>query len=205
MLSIRLLTVAKLVKHNAKVLDVGTDHAYLPIYLREMKICKSVIASDVSANALENARKNIEKFQTTNIKLVLSDGLNGITDKYDTLVICGMGTKNIINIIDGHKLPDRLILSSNNNLYELRKYMNKIGYKIDEEVAVVEKGKYYDIISYQKGNEYLSKSKLLYGKSKDKKYLKHLYNKEKQIYKEMNLKNKIKIWPKLIKLKLLSI
>ena len=205
MLSKRLLTVATLVKPNAKVLDVGTDHAYLPIYLREMNICKKVIASDISQGALAIAKKNIEKFQTTDIKLVLSDGLDKIKDDYDTLIICGMGTKTIIHILEGKKLPDQIILSSNNNLYELRIYMNSIGYKIDQEVVVFDKGKYYDIISYQKGKEYLSKTKLLYGKSKDKKYLSYLYEKEKGIYQKLKLKQRIKLLPKLIKLKILSI
>lgn len=205
MLSKRLLTVASLIKPHAKVLDIGTDHAYLPIYLREMNICKSVIASDISRNALEGARKNVEKFEATGIKLVLSDGLKNITDEYDTLTICGMGTKTIIRILEGQKLPDNIILSSNNNLYELRKYMNDIGYKITKEVISFDKGKYYDIIAYEKGKEKLSKSKLLYGKSKNKEYLKCLYTKEKLIYNEMNMKNKIKMFTRLVKLKLLSI
>ncbi|MBQ6841031.1 MAG: SAM-dependent methyltransferase [Bacilli bacterium] len=205
MLSNRLLTIAKLVRPNAKVLDVGTDHAYLPIYLKEMNICKSVIASDVSPNALENAKKNLEKFQTPDIKLVLSDGLEKIKDEYDTLIISGMGTKTIIHILENQTLPEHIILSSNNNLYELRTFMNKLNYKIEQEVICFEKGKVYDIISYEKGKEKLSKIKLMYGKSKDKKYYKFLYDKEKAIYKEMNLKNKIKTFPRLTLLKALSI
>ncbi|MBE6148714.1 MAG: SAM-dependent methyltransferase [Firmicutes bacterium] len=205
MLSGRLLTIAKLVKPNASVLDVGTDHAYLPIYLKESKVCKKVIASDISPNALEGARKNIEKFQVPDIKLILSDGLEKIEDDYDTLIISGMGTKTIIHILYGQKLPENIILSSNNNLYELRKYMNKIGYKIKEEVTCYDKGKWYDIIYYEKGIERLSEIKLLYGKSKDKTYYHHLYEKEKLIYKELKLKNKIKNIPRLFILKVKSI
>jgi len=134
MLSLRLLTIAQLVKPNSKVLDVGTDHAYLPIYLRQMKICKEVIASDISPNALLGAQKNIERFATTGIKLVCSDGLEKISDEYDTLVISGMGTNTIIHILKEQVLPNNIILSSNNNLYELRQFMNNLGYKIVKEV-----------------------------------------------------------------------
>ena len=74
MLSRRLLAIANLVKPNACVLDVGTDHAYLPIYLKETKICKKVIASDISESALKGAKRNIEKLGTPDIELVLSDG-----------------------------------------------------------------------------------------------------------------------------------
>ena len=205
MLSLRLLTIAKLIRPNAKVLDVGTDHAYLPIYLKTNKLVKSVIASDVSANALEGARKNLEKFGETDIKLILSDGLNEVKDEYDTLVISGMGTYTICNILKDKELPQYIILSSNNNLEELRTFMNNIKYKIKKEVCVLDKGKYYDIISYEKGEERLSKKVLRYGKSHDKKYYKYLYNNEKRIFKELNFKNKIKNLPKIIGLKFLSI
>lgn len=205
MLSLRLLTIAKLIRPNAKVLDVGTDHAYLPIYLKTNNLCKSVIASDVSPNALEGARKNLEKFGETDIKLVLSDGLNDVKDEFDTLVISGMGTYTICKILENKELPKYIILSSNNNLYELRKYMNTLGYKIKEEVAIEDKGKFYDIISYEKGEEKLSKTVLKYGKSKNKLYYKHLYTSEKLIFKELNFKRKIGYLPKLLKLKLMSI
>lgn len=203
MLSLRLLTIAEMIKPHAKVLDVGTDHAYLPIYLKTNKLCKSVIASDVSEKALENARKNLERFNEPDIKLVLSDGLNEIKDEFDTLVISGMGTYSIKNILDGKELPHNIILSSNNNLYELRSYMNEIGYRIKEEKAISDKGKYYDIISYEKGKEKLSKKVLKYGKSHSKEYYKYLYDNEKLIYKNLNFKNKIKNIFKLIELKFL--
>lgn len=205
MLSDRLMMVASLVKNNANVLDVGTDHAYLPIYLRESGKCKKIIASDISENALEGARKNIEKYQTPDIKLVLSDGLDKIEDEYDTLIISGMGTRTIIHILQNQKLPKNIILSSNNNLFELRKFMNKIGYKIVNEVTCLEKGKWYDILSYEKGKEKLSKIKLLYGTSKDKKYYQHLYQKEKNICQKKNFRNKVKSIPRLVILKYLSI
>jgi len=207
MLSKRLLTVASLVKKGSIVLDVGTDHGYLPIYLRKENICPKVIASDISENALESAKNNVQKYEVKNIKLVVSDGLEKISDHYDTLTISGMGTKTIIHILKDFtkNLPDHIILSSNNNLYELRCFMNKLGYKIEKEVVSYDKGKYYDIISYVKGKEHLSCLKLLYGKSKDKKYYAHLYAKEKEIYQKLNFKNKFKKIFKLIILKMKSI
>ena len=62
MLSLRLKTIASLVKKDAKVLDIGTDHAYLPIFLQKNHLCKKVIASDISENALANAKANVEKY-----------------------------------------------------------------------------------------------------------------------------------------------
>lgn len=184
MKSLRLEAVASLVKENSKVLDVGTDHAYLPIILSKSGKCQSIIASDVSKNALSYGKANLKKYYITNVKLVLSDGLKNISDKYDTLTICGMGTHTIIDILKSGYLPKNIIISSNNDLYTLRCYLNSIDYKINKEIIVYENGKYYDIISYEKGKEKLSYYQKMYGKSYDKKYLKYLLLKETYIFKK---------------------
>lgn len=184
MKSLRLEAVASLVKENSKVLDVGTDHAYLPIILSKSGKCQSIIASDVSKNALSYGKANLKKYHITNVKLVLSNGLKNISDKYDTLTICGMGTHTIIDILKSGYLPKNIIISSNNDLYTLRCYLNSIDYKINKEIIVYENGKYYDIISYEKGKEKLSYYQKMYGKSYDKKYLKYLLLKETYIFKK---------------------
>lgn len=204
MLNNRLLAIANLVDKNSIVLDVGTDHAYLPIYLSKNKICKKAIASDISQGALEGAAKNVKKYKAK-VKLVLSDGLENIEDKYDTLIISGMGTKNIMGILQNKKLPEKIILSSNNNLPELRKFMNDLNYWIVKEVVICENNKYYDIISYHYGKEYLSKIELKYGKSKDKKYYKYLYSKNKMILKKVKGLKRIQVLYEMLLLKLLTI
>ena len=76
--------------------------------------------------------------------------------------------------------------------------MNKIKYKIKEEIVILEKNKYYDIIKYQKGNEKLSYFKKMYGKSNDKKYYKYLLTKEKNIFKKVNLFKKLNLLKNII-------
>lgn len=205
MLKKRLITIASLVKQDAKVLDVGTDHAYLPIYLHQNGITKKVIATDISAKALEGAQRNLDKANIKDIKLVCTDGLNNIHEEYDTLIISGMGTSTIIKILDHQELPNNIILSSNNNLCLLREYMNKIGYKIIKEVITKENNQYYDIISYEKGIQKLSYGKLKYGISQDKDYYKFLYQKEKEIFKKTKFISKIKKIRDLVILKILTI
>ena len=193
MKSLRLLAIASLIDKGSSVLDVGTDHAYLPIFLSQNKKCKSIIASDVSSNALKIAKDNLKKYHINDVKLILSNGLDSINDDYDTIVLAGMGTSTIIKILENKKLPNTLIISSNNDLYKLRKFMNKIKYKIKEEIVILEKNKYYDIIKYQKGNEKLSYFKKMYGKSNDKKYYKYLLANEKFIFKKVNLFKKLNL------------
>lgn len=198
MKSLRLLAIASLIDKGSSVLDVGTDHAYLPIFLSQNKKCKSIIASDVSSNALKIAKDNLKKYHIDDVKLILSNGLDSINDDYDTIVLAGMGTSTIIKILENKKLPNTLIISSNNDLYKLRKFMNKIKYKIKEEIVILEKNKYYDIIKYQKGNEKLSYFKKMYGKSNDKKYYKYLLANEKFIFKKVNLFKKLNLLKNII-------
>ena len=205
MIGPRLLTVASFVNKNAIVLDVGTDHAYLPIYLEKNNLCQRIIASDISIKALESAKKNITKYQSKRIKLVLSDGLRNIEDKYDTLILSGMGTHTIINILEGHDLPQNIIICSNNDLYLLRHFMNKKGYKIKYEKAIIDNNKYYDIISFIQGKEHLSKKILKYGKSNNKDYYNYLYIKQKGIIKKLKFWKKLKKIPDLVLLRIMSI
>lgn len=198
MKSLRLLAIASLIDNGSSVLDVGTDHAYLPIFLSQNKKCKSIIASDVSSNALKIAKDNLKKYHIDDVKLILSNGLENINEDYDTIVLAGMGTSTIIKILENKKLPNTLIISSNNDLYKLRKFMNKIKYKIKEEIVILENNKYYDIIKYQKGNEKLSYFKKMYGKSNDKKYYKYLLKNEKFVFKKVNLFKKLNLLKNII-------
>ena len=71
-----------------------------------------------------------------------------------------------------------------------------------KEIIIYENGKYYDIISYEKGQEKLSYYQKLYGKSNDKKYFKYLLHKETYIFKKSKnfktLKNIIYLFLKTI-------
>ena len=205
MKSLRLLAIASLIDKGSSVLDVGTDHAYLPIILSQNKKCKSIIASDVSSNALKMAKDNLKKYHINDVKLILSNGLDSINKDYDTIVLAGMGTSTIIKILENKKLPNNLIISSNNDLYKLRNFMNSIGYKIINEIIVYENKKFYDIIKYQKGKEKLSYYKKMYGKSNDKNYFKYLLEKDRLIYAKVKFFNKISLLKNIIYLYLKSI
>lgn len=174
----RIEAIASLVTKDAYLLDIGTDHAYLPIYLYKNNITHNLIASDISKNVLENTKKNIAKSGLNGkIKLALSDGFKNITDDVDEAVIAGMGTGTIKKILDTKKLPNSLIICSHNNLYELRLFMQNIGYRIEKEIICYDKKIYYDIIKYKKGREILREDELLLGKISDYDYLSYLKDK----------------------------
>lgn len=179
----RIETLAFLVDKDAYVLDIGTDHAYLPIYLYENNITKRVIGSDISKNALEYAKANLIKHGLENkIKLIVSDGFKNINETFDIAIISGVGTETIKKILDYKKLPNKLIISSHKNVLELRKYMQSIGYKIIDEKIVYENEKYYDLIKYEKGYDNLDTYSLLVGISNNLEYINHLKEKYKILY-----------------------
>lgn len=181
----RIEAIASLVDNDALVVDIGTDHAYLPIYLYENDITKNIVASDISSNALLFAKNNLEKHNLRGkIKLVVSDGFKNLDECFDIAIISGVGTETIKKILDNEVLPNKLILSSHKNVSDLREYMFKIGYKIEKEIIVYENNIYYNIIKYVKGKDILSKYDLLVGLSNDINYRKHLLNKYKEIYEK---------------------
>lgn len=180
---IRIKALASLVDKDSKLIDIGTDHALLPIYLYENKITKNVTGSDISSNALEFAKVNLEKHKLSDkIKLIVSDGFDNLDDEYDTAVISGMGTDTIKKILDRENLPKKLIISSHKNVDKLRLFMNKKGYKITKEIIIKDNNIYYDIIKYEKGKEILSNYDILVGKSNDSEYKLYVLDKYKKIY-----------------------
>ncbi len=193
MFSKRIQTLASLIDKNSVVLDVGTDHAYLPIYLYQKKITNKVYGSDISNKVIIGAENNLLKYNLNGkIKLFVSDGLENIKINYDTLVIAGMGYMSIKKILSYTKLPKTIVIQSNSDHYLLRKFMNKLGFSIDKEITIEEKNIYYVIIKYIKKKEFLSYKYLLFGKSFNNNYYLHLKDKYNFLLKKVPLRKKIK-------------
>lgn len=189
MLTKRLKAIADLVPSNASVIDIGTDHAYIPIYLYQKNITTNIAASDISSKVLTSSLENLKKYNlNSQIPLILSNGFINITSKYDVAIIAGMGTHTIKDILNNSNIPNMLIIQSNNDHFELRKYLNGLGYKIDKETVIYDKKHYYIIIRYIKGNETLTNEELLFGKSNNLKYYNYLKEKYQVLYTKSNNK-----------------
>lgn len=184
---IRLEKIASLVTPGAKVVDIGTDHAFLPIYLYQNNITHNIIASDISLNVLKYTIKNIEAAGLDGkIKVIKSNGFENIDKDIDEAIIAGMGTNTIIKILAAPSIPNSLIISSHNDLPKLRLFMQKLEYKIVKELIVQDNKRYYDIIKYIKGKEKLTEEEILLGKIDDEEYFKYLKNKFKSLYEKSN-------------------
>ena len=150
-LSERLKVIADKIT-GGRVADIGTDHAYLPIYLIKTGKASRVLACDIKEKPLQNAAKNIQKTNTENIELRLSDGLAGVgADEADTIVIAGMGGEVIAGILNRcewiKNAHYKLLLQPMTSADFLRQFLLDNGFFIESETAVLDAEKLYTVIS----------------------------------------------------------
>ena len=209
-ISNRLKLVASFVDDNSYVIDVGCDHALLSIFLAKHKNNIKVIASDVNEGPLEGARKNIKLYNLEDkIEIKLGDGIKTINENVDTIIISGLGGETIIDILkkDVSLLQNvkTIILSPHSAVYETRKEITSLGYKIVDEIFTYDQNKPYNIIKFIKGQEKYTEDELYFGpvilKNKNEyfyKYYNDLKNKETKILETIPKEN-IDIRNKIIK------
>lgn len=155
----RLSVVADLVRKDKIFADVGTDHAFLPVYLIENKIICKAIASDLRVGPLNNAKATVIAHNLSEkIELRLSDGLDCFKEnEVEEIAIAGMGGLLISEIIertDWLKNKDiHLILQPMTHVEELRKMLYDKGFSIEKECVAKDGNKLYIILSvYYCGN-----------------------------------------------------
>ena len=192
MINKKLKAIASFINTQDTVVDIGCDHAYLAIYLKENKLCKNVYASDINENALNIAKHNIKE-HNLDIETILSDGFKSIHNpNIDTAVISGMGTNSILDIIGyAPQNINKYILCSHNNLDILRKKLYEHKLYIESEIAIYEHKKYYVIMLVTKNYQKENRLSLKYGRSNDKEYLSYLLKKEQEVLNRIP-KRKIK-------------
>ena len=143
--------VASLVDKGSRVADIGTDHAYLPVYLILNGISPFCFASDINPGPLNNANKNAEKYGCNSISLFLSDGLENVPLKsVDTLIFAGMGGDLIVDILskaDYESLCGKTIITQvQSHAEKVRLFLLQNGFTIAEETACRDAGKLYSAI-----------------------------------------------------------
>ena len=149
-ISKRLETVIKLINLNERVIDIGTDHAYIPIELYKRDITPYITATEVVEGpykiALDNIKKNDLKDK---IRLIMSDWFDKISRRqFDTIVILGMGGSLIANILSpkrtkfavgkNDKTVTVISMENNQTLYtikELKAPPISVAFK-DEEILI---------------------------------------------------------------------
>lgn len=172
-LSKRLQKVGDFVRKDAMLLDIGSDHAYLPIHLMQIGKIKHAIAGEVVQGPYDSAKKNVLAFGLENdVTVRLANGLAAFdptVDLVDTITIAGMGGHLIADILDADqdKLKDitTLILQPNNGEQKLRQWLQDHNFKISKETILEENDKIYEIIvaNPSQSSYSLSNDELLFG------------------------------------------
>lgn len=151
----RLRLCASFVRQGARVADIGTDHAYLPVWLCANGICPSAIAADINPEPLQSGKRTVEAAHLEDkITLRLSDGLREIAaDEADDIVIAGMGGELIARIIgacDYARDPEkRFILQPMTRSEELLRRLCAGGFQILRQDCCVAANKRYTVLLVQ--------------------------------------------------------
>ncbi len=148
-LDARLATAPPFVRPGAIVADVGTDHAYLPIYLCTEGEVSFAVASDINQGPIESAASHIAASGlTARIQTVRTDGLRGLEAYHPTdILIFGMGGELIARILTDAPWVEadgiRLILQPMTHPECVRRYLAAHGFAVTAEVLSRESGKIY--------------------------------------------------------------
>jgi len=151
-LSKRLQQIADMVKYDSLV-DVGSDHALLPMYLLlEGRIGKA-LATDVARGPLGRGQAGAVRYGLeSNIEFRLNDGLSGIDPfSFSTCVIAGMGGESIVRILENDLSIalsfSQLILSPQRDMELVRRFLCCSSFELVDEVMLLEDGKFYNILN----------------------------------------------------------
>ena len=198
-LSKRLQAVSKLVRDNVSLADIGTDHAYLPVFLLQEGKINRAIACDINESPLKNAAGCIRENNVSDIELRLGDGLSPVSSyEVDDIVIAGMGAENIIAILDncawckGKRY--NFVFQPMTRTELLREYLCESGYEIYKEICTEENSKHYCVIGARYNGNCFKASELFKALGKvpensdkySKQYILFQLNKYKRILSGLN-------------------
>lgn len=151
-LSKRLNAVASLVTEGYRLADIGTDHAYIPIFLISTGKISNAIAMDVNHGPLLRAEENIRTHGLQErIITRISDGFAAMKrDEADSAIIAGMGGPLMIRILSkGADIVYSLkecILQPQSEIEKVRAFLLEEGFFFLREDMVEEDGKYYPMM-----------------------------------------------------------
>lgn len=166
-LSQRLSAIEQFVPQDCILADIGCDHAYLACSVVLNGKCLKSYACDVNVGPLKAAQSTIDENGCQNRVIpILSNGLQQVPSDANVCVIAGMGYETIKMILEEGNLEqfDLLILQSNSNVDDLRRYVIESGFNIENE-TIVHEGHFYTILLVTKGQSVTySKEDYLFGK-----------------------------------------
>ncbi len=165
----RLEQIVAMVPPCRTAADIGCDHAYVSIALRERGKAARVLACDVRPGPLEQAKANISRAGLADsIETRLGDGLQPVqTGEAETVILAGMGGELMLRILEGREADfSRFILSPQSDIAHVREKLLQKGLQWTDEVMLRDEGKYYVVMSLCQGGSSLSAALEALGESR---------------------------------------
>ncbi len=131
--------------------DVGCDHGYCARHVLESGKCGNVIITDISAKCLAKAESLLKGFILSGkCRAVCCDGLSGVPEDTEQVLIAGMGGEEIIRILTEGFIPRKFIFQPMKNAPKLRRFLLDGGCNITYD-GVFKDGKFYFVIKGERG------------------------------------------------------
>lgn len=147
----RVAHICSFLRKSEVFADIGCDHGYMTRYMLEHDLCKRAYISDISAKSLSKAEKLLGRYIAEGRCIpVVADGLGGLPEPCDFVLIAGLGGEEIVGILERAYLPPNFLLQPMKNSEKLRRYLVAHGAKIERDLTFSEgeeRRKYYDLIS----------------------------------------------------------
>ena len=160
----RLQAVASLVPQGSRFADIGTDHAYLPVWLLEQGVIASAVAGDIAAGPCQAAQTTVAMHgAASSIAVRQGSGLAVLRPgEADCIAICGMGGSTIISILAADmavaKGAQRLLLQPMAGAAALRRWLVAQGWCITREALVDDEPHFYEIICAERAEKYAARA-----------------------------------------------
>lgn len=164
----RLQAVASLVPQGSRLADIGTDHAYLPVWLVRNGAIPSAVAGDIASGPCQAARATVAMYATAD-KIAVRQG-SGLAvlapGEADCIAICGMGGSTIISILAADMAvatsAQRLVLQPMAGAAALRRWLVEQGWSLVSEALVDDPPHFYEIICAERSADAASYSEVEY-------------------------------------------
>lgn len=145
----RLYMVAGLIRDGEPLADIGTDHAYLPVWLLEEGRIPRAAACDVREGPLRNAASTVDAEDVSEkVELLLCSGFeHPRLREYRDFVMAGMGGNLMVDLMTAAPFlkteGTHLVLQPQSHAEDVREYLFRNGFTILRETATRDNGRVY--------------------------------------------------------------
>ena len=161
----RIQTLCAALPKGKKLADVGCDHGYCAEFALKNGLFERVYISDISAGSLRKAETLLQGFiESGRCIPVLADGMKGLPQDCDCVLIAGLGGEEIVRILKEGYIPPKFVLQPMKNPEKVRAFLLKSGCRITSDYTFGE-GYYYDLIAGENaGGDRYSEWEITYGR-----------------------------------------